>query len=102
MSHVIGYTIVAAWGQLAIAHTIIAVLLGRPWRQPDRLVSWILSGLAVAGAVENSNLFVAALVLHHLNLGATLAAYLLSAGVVDTLLVLLIRSRRKGRHGQGG
>ena len=98
--HLIGYTIVTVWAQLAIAHTAIAVLLGRPWKRPDPLVSWILSGLAVAGALENANLFVAAMILHHLNLGVTLAAYLLSAGVVDALLVLLIRIRWR-KHGQG-
>lgn len=95
MTLVLAYCIIAAWAQLAAAHTAILVLLGRPWRKPDPLVSWILSGLALAGALENANLFVAALVLHHLNLGLTLAAYVLSAGVVDALLVLLIRSRRK-------
>lgn len=95
MTHIIGWAIICAWAQLALAHMAILVLLGRPWRQADRLVSWILSGLALAGALENANLFVAALILHHLNLAATLAAYVLSAGVVDALLVLLIRSRRR-------
>ena len=94
---VVAYLVVGAWVQLAVAHTVIVALLGRPWRQPDPLVSWVLTGLAVAGALENANLALAALVLHHLNLGVTLFAYLLSAGVVDALLVLLIRARRRGK-----
>ena len=98
MTYILGYAIVTVWAQIAMAHTAIAVLLGRPWKQPDPLVSWVLTGLAVAGAVENMNLFVAALVLHHLNLGVTLVAYLLSALVVDTLLVLLVRLRMRGRR----
>lgn len=98
MTTVVAWLILGAWVQLAIAHSVIVVLLGRPWRRDDRLVAWVLTGLAVAGALENANLAVAALILHHLNLGVTLAAYLLSAGVVDTLLVVLIRSRRAQRQ----
>lgn len=98
MNLLLAYGIIVIWAQIAMAHATIVVLLGRPWKQPDPLVSWVLTGLAVAGAVENANLFVAALVLHRLNLGATFAAYLLSAVVVDTLLVLLIRLRVKGRR----
>lgn len=97
MTHIIGYAIVTMWAQLAVAHATIAVLLGRPWKRPDHPVSWILTGLAVAGALENANLFVAAMILHHLNLGVTLAAYMLSAGVIDALLWLLIRMRWRRR-----
>lgn len=98
ITYILGYAIVTIWAQIALAHATIVVLLGRPWRQADPPVSWVLTGLAVAGAVENANLFMAAMVLHHLDLGVTFAAYLLSAVVVDTLLVLLIRLRVKGRN----
>lgn len=98
MTTVVAWFILAAWVQLAIAHSVIVVLLGRPWRRQDKLVAWVLTGLAVSGALENGNLVVAALILHHLQLGVTLVAYLLSAGVVDALLVVLIRSRRAQRR----